>query len=295
MSIRITSALSVSALLLAASLLPTTAHAKALDQCGGVFLTADSHCEFKPIQECMTTCSTTSVEQVCAQKTYSTCSQSCTTSDLTTCTKTHTDSCSKECDTISSKSSHEVCVSECSDNCTASAVSKGHFGGDSNKCSSSCAHDCNSQCDTCSSSDQTTDCTTKCLSVIQSECTEEVNRDCVLSCQTDNYESCQTDTVNTCNTTCQNKGGALFCDGQYLGADDLQACADQLAAEFSFNIDVTAHVAVNGNGSVTTTNGNGSKSTTKCSFSPPMPGRNGMLVGALAVVGIALGRRRRRA
>jgi hypothetical protein len=293
MSIRISPALTASALLFGFSLLPSTVHAKALDRCGGVFLSTDSHCEFKPIQECMTTCSTTSVEQACVQKTYSMCSGSCTTTDTTTCTKTHTDSCSKECDTISTKSSHEVCVSECGDHCTTDAVSKNKFGGDANKCSKGCSHDCDSQCDSCSTTDQTTDCTTKCLSVVQNECLEEVNRECVLSCQTDNYQSCETDTVNTCNTTCKTKSGALFCDGQYIDADDLQACADQLAAEFSFSIDVTAHVAVSGNGTVTTTNGNGTKTTTKCSFSPPARGQGGIFFGALAVLGIAVARRRR--
>jgi len=293
MSVRNTSVSSAFALLSSLSailLLPGTAHAKELDQCGGVFLSADSHCEFKPIQECQTTCSTTTVEQVCAQKTYSMCSQGCTTSDITTCKKTHTDSCSKQCDTISSKSSHEVCVSDCSDSCTASAVSDKRFKGDHGKCQKNCDHDCNAQCDSSSTSDQSTDCETKCMSVIDNECTEEVNRDCVLSCQTDNYESCETDTVNTCNTTCKDKGGALFCDGQFIGASDLQACADQLAAEFSFNIDVTAHAAI-----TATTNNTGSKTSTKCSFSPPTRGHGGMALGALAVLGVVISRRRRRA
>jgi len=293
MNLRITKAMPAAALLFGLSLLPTTGHAKALDRCGGVFLSASSSCEFKPIQECMTTCSTTSVAGVCAQKTFSMCNSSCTTSDLKTCTKTHTDACTKECESITTKSSHEVCTSECKDSCTSDAVSKGHFGGDSNKCGRNCEHDCNARCDTCSTTDQATDCTTKCTSIIENECTEEVNRDCVLSCQTDNYTSCETETVNTCNTTCQNKGGALFCDGQFLEASDLQACADQLAAEFSFNIDVTAHAAVNGNGTVTTTNSDGSKSTTKCSFSPPTTGTSGALFGGLAVLGLALARRRR--
>jgi len=288
MSVRITSALSAFAMLSGVLLMPHTAHAKALDQCGGVFLSASSHCEFKPIQDCQTTCSTTSVEQVCAQKTYSMCSDSCTTSDITTCTKTHTESCSKQCETITSKSSREVCVSDCSDSCTSSAISDRHFGGDHNKCQQNCSHDCNARCDTCSTSDQQTDCETKCQSVIENECTEEVNRDCVLSCQTDNYESCQTDTVNTCNTTCKDKGGALFCDGQFIGAANLQDCADQLAAEFSFNIDVTVHAAV-------TATSNGAKSSTKCSFSPPTRGNSGMALGALAVLGVVLSRRRRRA
>jgi hypothetical protein len=295
MSIRISSALSASALLLGLAILPNTAHAAALDKCGGVFLTSASQCEFKPIQDCMTTCSTTSVEQSCAQQTYTTCSDMCTTTDTTACTQTHSTSCSMECDSISTQSSHDVCVSECSNNCTSDAVSKGDFGGDHNSCSESCGHDCNTQCDSCSTTDQSTDCTTKCMSIVQSECLEEVNRDCVLDCQTNNYTSCQTDTVNTCNTTCQNKGGAIFCDGQFLDADNLQDCADQLATEFSFNIDVNVSAAVNGNGSITTTNSNGTKSTTKCSFGAAPRHANGMIFGALAVLGVAVARRRRRA
>ncbi len=295
MSLRIASALSASALLLGFSLLPSTAHAMPLDKCGGVFLTAASNCEFQPVQDCMTTCSTTSVEQACAEQTYTMCSGMCTTTDITACTKTHSDSCSKECDSIKTQSSHDVCTSECTDSCTSDAVSKKDFDGDMDKCHQGCANDCDAQCDSCSTTDQSTDCMTKCMSITQSECTEEVNRDCVLSCQTDNFTNCQTTTVNTCTTSCQDKGGALFCDGQFLDADDLQACADQLAAEFSFNIDVSAQATVNGNGSVTTTNGNGTKTTTKCSFSPPTQGENGMALGALAVLGMAVARRRRRA
>ena len=295
MSFRIRSIVSASVLLLGSSLLPSTAHAKALDKCGSIFLSASSSCEFKPTQDCTSTCATTSVEQVCAQKTFSTCSANCTATDTTTCTQTHSQSCATECDTIAAKSSHEVCTSECSNNCTQGAVSKGNFGGDQDKCSRNCGHDCNSRCDSCSTTDQSTDCTTKCMSVVQNECMEEVTRDCVLSCQTDNYTTCQTDTVNTCTTTCHDKGGAIFCDGQFIEASDLQACADQLATEFSFNIDVTAHVAVTGDGTVTTTNNDGSKTTAKCSFSPSTSGHSGLALGALAVLGIAVNRRRRRA
>jgi hypothetical protein len=296
MSVRIASALTASALLFGLSILPTTAHAKALDQCGGIFLTADSKCEFKPVQDCMTTCATTSVEQACAQKTETMCSGNCTTTDTTSCTQTHTDSCMKECDTIVSKSSHDVCTSECTDNCTGDAVSKGHFGGDMGKCHQNCGQDCDTDCDSCSTTDQSTDCMTKCMSVVQNECTEEVNRECVLSCQTDNYTSCETDTVNTCTTSCHDKGGALFCDGQFIDASDIKSCADQLATEFSFNIDLSAMVAVSGNGTVTTTNSDGSKTTTKCSFSPPTRDRNGMAaLGTLAALGIVVARRRRRA
>lgn len=296
MSIRVTTALSASALLFGLSLLPSQARAASLDKCGGIFLSAASSCEFKPVQECKTTCSTTSVEQVCSAKTSTMCSSSCTTTDTTSCVKTRTDSCKKECETISSKSSHEVCVSECTDECTSDATSKGKFHGDNNVCGKACAHNCNARCDSCSTSDQDTECMTKCTSIVENECTEQVNRDCVLDCQTDTYESCQTDTVNTCNTSCTDKGGAIFCDGQFLEASNLQDCADQLAAEFSFNIDVNIHATVNGNGTVTTTNSDGSKTTSsKCSYGPAPRNGAGMFVGALAALGVVVARRRRRA
>jgi hypothetical protein len=290
MSVRITSALSALALFSTVLLLPNAAHAKALDKCGGVYLNADANCEFKKVQECQTTCSATSVEQVCAQKTYTSCNNTCTESASTSCTSTQSDSCSKECETISTKSSREVCVSKCSDSCTASAVSDNRFGGDHNKCQKNCSHDCNARCESSSTSDHNTDCETKCLSVVENVCVEEVNRDCVLSCQTDNYESCETETVNTCNTTCKDKGGALFCDGQFIGASNLQDCADQLAAEFSFNINVAVKDAVDA------TNDCVDSAGSKCSFSPPTSGGTGALaLGALAALGVVIGRRRRRA
>jgi len=290
MSVRITSALSAFALLSGVLLMPNYAQAKALDKCGGVYLNADAKCEFKKVQACETTCSATSVEQVCAQKTYNNCSNNCTESASTSCTKTRSDSCSKECETISTKTSREVCVSECSDSCTASAVSGNHFNGDHNKCQRSCAHDCNARCDSSSSSDQTTDCETKCQSVVENVCVEEVNRECVLSCQTDTYESCETETVNTCNTTCKDKGGALFCDGQFIGASNVQDCADQLAAEFSMTVEIAVDKAVDATEDCI------DSTKSKCSFSPPTRGGSGALaLGALAALGVVLGRRRRRA
>jgi len=255
-----------------------------------VYLTADAKCEFKKVQECETSCSTTSVEQVCAQKTYTTCGNRCTESASTSCTKTQSDSCSKEFATISTKSSREVCVSKCSDSCTADAVSGNRFDGDHDKCQKNCSHDCNARCDSSSSSDQSTDCETKCQSVVENVCVEEVNRDCVLDCQTNNYEDCETETVNTCNTTCKDKGGALFCDGQFIGASNVRDCADQLATEFSMNIDIAVD-AVTG-----TTKDCVDSAKTKCSFSPPTPGGNGALaLGALAALGAVVARRRRRA
>ena len=90
MTVRTSSVLSACALLLGMSLFTHDGQAKSLDKCGGIFLSAAASCEFKPIQACMTTCTTTSVEQVCAQKTYTSCSNTCTTTETESCTQKHT-------------------------------------------------------------------------------------------------------------------------------------------------------------------------------------------------------------
>jgi MYXO-CTERM domain-containing protein len=131
------------------------------------------------------------------------------------------------------------------------------------------------------------------MSVTTNECIAEVNRDCLIACQINNFEDCKTNTVQTCNTTCQNKGGAIFCDGQFINASDLQACADQLATEFSFNIDVNVNADVNGTVS-TVTKDSKTTTTAKCSFGAPPRNSNGILAAALGAVAIVVARRRRR-
>jgi MYXO-CTERM domain-containing protein len=68
----------------------------------------------------------------------------------------------------------------------------------------------------------------------------------------------------------------------------------ELASEFSFDIDVSGHAVA-----TVTNNDDGTKKTmadAKCSFSPPTrTGSASTAIGALAVLGLVLSRRRRRA
>jgi hypothetical protein len=51
--------------------------------------------------------------------------------------------------------------------------------------------------------------------------------------------------VTECNEECEQTGAAIFCGGQYLvSSGDLQACADELSADFSISIDVDIDVDV---------------------------------------------------
>jgi MYXO-CTERM domain-containing protein len=48
--------------------------------------------------------------------------------------------------------------------------------------------------------------------------------------------------VEQCQTTCQQKGGAIFCDGQFVNAGNAESCADELRAKLSIEIDIEATV-----------------------------------------------------
>jgi hypothetical protein len=48
--------------------------------------------------------------------------------------------------------------------------------------------------------------------------------------------------VEQCETECETTGGAIFCDGQFLATEDVNACADELAAEFDLQVDVDLEV-----------------------------------------------------
>jgi hypothetical protein len=52
--------------------------------------------------------------------------------------------------------------------------------------------------------------------------------------------------VEKCETECETTGGAIFCDGQFLNASNLDACVDELAAEISIDLslDIDANLDV---------------------------------------------------
>jgi hypothetical protein len=73
-------------------------------------------------------------------------------------------------------------------------------------------------------------------------CTAEANIDCQIDCQTEQYVECEEEMVETCETECDTTGGAIFCNGQFLAAEDIEDCADELAAEIEIEVDVRLEV-----------------------------------------------------
>ncbi|HEY2410518.1 MAG TPA: hypothetical protein VGI10_31150 [Polyangiaceae bacterium] len=263
--------------------LPSVAQA-ALDSCGGVFVTSAAHCEFKQDQDCQTNCQTVSVEQSCAAVLYNSCSSSCTATSSTQCTETCSPSCTTQCTAAPGSSSDDICLTNCSNDCDTTCAGNAH----PDQCHASCMHCCDQKCsERCHTDDQAQACDTKCATACDGTCTATANTDCQISCQSMSFDSCQTTLVQQCQTSCTDQGGAIFCDGQFLNASKLQDCAAELASTVSIHVDLT------GSSNVTVATSSG-KSSVKCSFAPTRQSDSTML-GATALLALALGIRRRRA
>lgn len=89
---------------------------------------------------------------------------------------------------------------------------------------------------------------TNCTEACSGSCTAQATVDCQLSCQTEVIQECETEMVETCETECEDKGGAIFCDGQFVNASDVEACASELSAEIEIDIDIQASVDIDING-----------------------------------------------
>ena len=110
---------------------------------------------------------------------------------------------------------------------------------------------------------------------------------CQVDCQTTQWESCQTTIRERCTTSCEDKGGAIFCDGQFLNASNLDDCAAELSAELSVrvNIDVDIDTHVD-------TNGDGKSENISCAMDPTSSS-NAALWLLAGIAGVAGVRRRR--
>jgi hypothetical protein len=114
---------------------------------------------------------------------------------------------------------------------------------------------------------------------------------CQVDCQTTQWDSCQTTIHEKCQTDCTDKGGAIFCDGEFLNADNLNDCAADLLAQLSISVDVSASVAAQ-----VGTNATAHTSKAGCSLGTAGGPKSNLLWLLPALVGIAVvGRRRGRA
>ena len=109
-----------------------------------------------------------------------------------------------------------------------------------------CEARCEKKCEGVPDVMEPAECPETCTTACGGSCTAQANVQCQVDCQTNVYEECQTELVTTCETKCEDDGGAIFCDGQFVNAANAKDCASELKATFNFDIDV--HAACRGRG-----------------------------------------------
>jgi predicted outer membrane repeat protein len=60
------------------------------------------------------------------------------------------------------------------------------------------------------------------------------------------YTQCESELVEVCQTSCEDKGGAIFCDGQFINAADAKSCSAELKAKLKIDVAVSAVVGAAG-------------------------------------------------
>ncbi len=231
------------------------AHA-AISACGNVYVSAHASCEFVQTTACSTKCVPTATFTACAAQLYVGCDGQCVETTTASCTETCTPTCVTECMTTQATTtppnSRGLCMSQCQQDCNGSCAGQDAVG----PCRSSCAHNCDAKCDKhCTDTDTMTACTDKCSTVCTGDCSAQSTSTCQIDCQATGFSACETTVSQKCTEKCTNSGGAIFCDGQFLDASDLSACAAELAAKLDIHVDVSVKATVNGKSGCSTTPG----------------------------------------
>jgi MYXO-CTERM domain-containing protein len=222
-----------------------------LEACGGIFLSGDAGCEYRPKEECMTECKTVAVEQSCVAEVYNECETSCTTTASTECENTCTTSCVDTCTTTSVTTNPPSCIDLCLADCDTDG--SGACGGSKHRgaCGRCAKHTCAKKCEArCGDSPEpekvttVTECMPTCTEACSASCTAKVNTQCQVDCQERSYVQCEQKMVERCETECTQKGGAIFCDGQFVNASNASSCADELLAKIDIEVDIDIDVDV---------------------------------------------------
>jgi hypothetical protein len=286
----------------------STAYAE-LKACGGIFLSGDADCGYKPKKECMTECMTVAVEESCVAEVYNSCETSCTTTASTECESSCTTSCVDNCMTTvvteQKPSCNDLCLADCrsgedDDRACGSASHK-------NACGRCAKHNCEKRCEQRCGDDaepvkvtSVTECSPTCTNACMASCTAKVNTQCQVDCQERTYTACEQKMVEHCETQCEDKGGAIFCDGQFVNAADANDCASELKTEIKIDIDIQGTLKATGEGIEDAADDVGKavdKSvSTNCAVTTPGSSttRGTSALIALPLIGLAIWRSRRR-
>lgn len=211
------------------------AHANQLDACGDFFFdpVGDIECEVEFEGGCEVHCEPIAFEIQCAAELYVGCEGGCDVDVDVGCTADCEAGCTGGCD-----AGEFDCQAYCEGGCRADCDSYCETDGNSSECAASCEATCSGECGA-SCTVEAPECDVQCQASCEGECHAEANIDCQIECQADGYIDCQTRLSGGCEAACKSPKGAIFCDGQWVNTDDLDACVD--AIQSFFDIEVTGY------------------------------------------------------
>lgn len=201
---------------------PGVAHA-GLEACGDLRIDAQAQCEVVA-EGCELQCTPPAVEAACAAELSANCEGQCDASASLSCTSECTVDCEAACLVDPGGFDCEAaCNADCGATCAARCDS------DDSECWASCEASCNSECRaSCEVTPPDADCVAQCEACCGGSCEAEANLDCQIDCQADAFAQCKVDLQGGCEADCRQAGAALFCDGQWVNAADLDACVAAL-------------------------------------------------------------------
>jgi len=249
--------------------------------CGNIHVEAEAECEVLVEGGCLAQCEPVSFQAQCAADLYVGCEGECNANFEASCVTSCQADCQAECDVDPARF-------DCRASCLADASASCSGRCDSDECRSSCEANAEAECSGhCDYDPAQVDCSGHCDASCQGSCRAEANVDCQVDCQSRGFVDCQAELQGGCEVECQRPEGALFCDSQYVDhGGHLEECIDSLRAELNIEVDGYAE----GSCSSGSCQGEAGGSIS-CAVAPE--GRGALGVGALVLLMLGLGRRRR--
>jgi hypothetical protein len=116
-----------------------------------------------------------------------------------------------------------------------------------------------------------------------------VNATCQEQCQESSFAQCRSELASQCTTQCQQSIGAIFCNGSYISASDVEACIQELNTVLTVKIDASGSSSCTGNDCT----GKGS-ATVSCAAAPVGTANGSFWAAVTAVLAAAMAGARRR-
>jgi len=187
------------------------------DPCGKFDLSDGVDCKVEVKASCSANCTPLKFEAGCAG--------GCTGGVKVDCTGGCEEQCLTECDPA-----HLDCVAGCHTECEQPCITQCQTDHPDEDCPTVCKASCNTDCESACGVTPT-DCLSHCHECCIGACTTSANLDCNIEC----YAKLE----GECNVQCDAPEGALFCNGQYVYASDVNDCIDYLVAQ-GIDVDVSA-------------------------------------------------------